>query len=96
MEINSREARIEGTTVTGTERAFIDVDAILSGYVPRLRFYPETFGHFVLASRKESTIPTLFLIALPSKEWEQDLIDDGYTIEQVLVAKKAEEMEVSA
>lgn len=78
IEVSKCRISVEATN----EFACIDVcqsPAQMTGYAACLKFTPELLGHFVLAKEKGDD-KRVCLIMLPSRRWQQDLINNGYTI----------------
>lgn len=78
MNIRTGSLRIDGYT-NKEGAAWLDVTNALCGYALRVDFYPR-WHHVVIAEKKGQ----MALLSMPSKRWEQDLIDDGWVIKQVL------------
>jgi len=75
MKAISHAVRLEGQHERGGCYAWLDSVDVLQGFGVGVHFYPG-FHHIVIASKDGRTA----LIALPSKRWRQDLLDDGWDI----------------
>lgn len=76
MEIRAKQVRIEGSSTSKNETAWLDSATILAGYAASVRVYPEYNVVLVVRDIDGRT----YLTSLPSKEWKEDLKDDGYEI----------------
>lgn len=80
--------RIDGTSTNNTkDTPYMDVQDVLSGYAPSIRFNPEWHGCFVIARKSDEKNGHLYFVMLPSKEWRQDLVDMGFEILQTVTNK---------
>ena len=80
MKVVSSHARLEGNHTNAGLYAFMDTVPICSGYAVAVQLYDwhPTF----LCRHKDST--HLAVVSLPSDNWKQDLIDEGWEILQPL------------
>jgi hypothetical protein len=80
--ITTSTARIEVRATQGS--AWADVTQSLGGYAAVVKFTPKFGGVFCLAHRKNDP-DTKALIILPSAEWQRDLADDEWIVDQQIL-----------
>ena len=79
MNIQASSIRVDGGEESKGAFAFMDVGTEIGGLVLCSYVYPR--WHYVVLAEKQGRIAVL---SMPSKKWEQDLVDDGWVIKQVV------------